>query len=111
MVSNKLLLMNRYSRLACRKKKHFRLATQVCFGQNWLKNNLSRCDHTSAPLGSTRETAKHFISECPAYTMVRTCTFRVPYISLSYILSKFGPEKLVQYIHKTGRTKSDCFPL
>ena len=108
--------INRYgiSRLACREKNHLRLATHMCSGQNWLKNNLSKRDHTSASIcprcGTAKETAQHFISECPAYAMVRICTFGVPYISLADILSNFGPEKLVQYINKTGRTKSDYFP-
>ena len=108
--------INRYgiSRLACREKNHLRLATHMCSGQNWLKNNLSKRDHTSASIcprcGTAKETAQHFISECPAYAMIRICTFGVPYISLADILSNFGPEKLVQYINKTGRTKSDYFP-
>ena len=108
--------INRYgiSRLACREKIHLRLTTHMCSGQNWLKNSLSKRDHTSAPLcprcGSAKETAQHFISECPAYATVRICTFGVPYISLSDILINFGPDKLIHYINKTGRTKTDYFP-
>ena len=83
-------------------------------GQNWLKDNLSKRDINTDPLCTkcqeSRETAHHFISECPAYATVRLELFGVPYISLADIITNFGPEKLIKYIYKTGRTKTDYFP-
>ena len=100
---------------AHQKKDPLRLLTHMYTGQNWLKDNLSKRDINTDPICTScrenRETANHFISECPAYATVRLEIFGVPYISLSDIITNFGPEKLLKYIYKTGRTKSDYFPI
>jgi hypothetical protein len=73
--------------------------------QNFLNNNISKrnpltessCQCCGAPIG----TAQHFISECPAYAIVRICIFGVPYISLQQIIEEYGISKLIEFINKS----------
>ena len=65
-----------------------------------------QCDYCN----ESKETAQHFISDCPAHAKVRMCIFGVPYISLEQIISEYGPKKLLEFIDKTGRTNSNYFP-
>ena len=103
------------NRMANKEKQQLRLITHLFTDQNWLKNNLSKRDKSSSPLclhcGTEKETANHFISECPAYATVRISIFGVPYISLSQIIAEYGTEKLTQFINKSGRFKTDYFPV
>ena len=102
------------NKLIYRKKDSLRLITHMFTGQNWLKDNLSKRDATTDPIctncGEERETAQHFIGECPAYATVRLEIFGVPYISLVDIINNFGPDKLLKFIQKSGRTSKDFFP-
>ena len=102
------------NKLACRKREPLRLLTHMLTDQNWLNNNLSKRDKTATPYCShcnnTKETARHFVSECPAYSTVRLQTYGFPYISLEQIISEFGPEKLIEFIKKSGRTDSNYYP-
>ena len=108
--------INRFglNRMACKKKQSLRILTHMLTDQSWLNNSLSKRNPLSTPIcqrcGETKETAQHFISECPAYAMLRICTFGIPYISLSQIIEEFGPGKLVDFINKTGRIKDNYFP-
>ena len=82
--------------------------------QNFLRNNLSKRDPNTSPwckhCPTIRETAQHFIGDCPAYAEVRLGIFGIPYISLEQIIDEFGPDKLIAYINKSGRTSFDYFP-
>ena len=77
--------------------------------QNWRKDNLSKRDTTKDPLckkfGENREAAHHFISECPAYATVRLDIFGFPYISLSNIITNFGPENWSNRFTKQGELR------
>ena len=102
------------NKLIYRKKDSLRLISHMFTGQNWLKDNLSKRDATTDPIctncGEERETAQHFIGECPAYATIRLEIFGVPYISLVDIINNFGPDKLIKFIQKSGRTSKDYFP-
>ena len=90
----------RFGNLAYQKKDPLRLLSHMYYilvkSQNWRKDNLSKRDTTTDPLctkfGENREAAHHFISECPAYATVRLDIFCFPYISLTNIITNFGPE-------------------
>ena len=102
------------NKLACKKKQSLRLLTHMFTNQNFLNNNLSKrntlVDPSCQRCGDPKETAQHFISECPAYATVRICIFGVPYISLQQIIEKYGISKLVEFINKSGRIDSSYFP-
>lgn len=103
------------NRLASKNKSSLRIITHMLTDQNFLRNNLSKRDPNTTPWCkhciTIRETARHFISDCPAYAEVRLRIFGVPYISLEQIIDEYSPEKLIAYINKSGRTNSDYFPI
>ena len=102
------------NRLACKKKQSLRILTHMFTNQNFLNNNLSKrntlVDPSCQRCGDPKETAQHFISECPAYATVRICIFGVPYISLQQIIEEYGISKLVEFINKSGRIDSSYLP-
>ena len=108
--------LNRFgsNRLASNKKSSIRLITHMFTDQNCLNNSLNKRNPIVSPqcdyCKESKETAQHFISDCPAHAKVRMCIFGVPYISLEQIISEYGPKKLLEFIDKTGRTNSNYFP-
>jgi hypothetical protein len=102
------------NRLACKKKQPLRTLKHMLTDQSWLNSSLSKRSPQTSPFckhcENIKETAQHFINDCPAYAMVRISIFGIPYISLPQIISEFGPEKLVEFLNKSGRIDKNYYP-
>lgn len=89
-------------------KNKLKIFTHMFSGQNHLANNHSKRDVTVVPYcrhcPSIKETAEHFLTACPAYSLPRIQTFGYPIITNMVTLYKiFKPSDIVKFVNATGR--------
>ena len=50
-----------------------------------------------------KETAEHFLAECPAYSLKRIQTFGIAATTIDYLVRNFDPKTIVKFANSTGR--------
>ena len=82
--------------------------------RGWLKANLSKRDPNTPPscphCPGVKETADHFIGNCPYYSTLRFQIFGNATTTITEIITNNKISKLEKYIKKSRRIDNDYYP-
>ena len=95
-------------------RKSMRELTHMFTGQNWLGSSHNKRNPDISPhcnhCVNVKETAEHFIGDCPAYALQRIQTFGVPYSNFADLVANNKTDKIVHFLNITGRLKNNYYP-
>ena len=97
---------NKLDKLPLHRKSDLRIFTHLISGQNHLAANESKRNSDISPhcqhCTNYKETATHFLGECPAYSNTRYKIFEETSITMTELL-KHKPQKIMEFVKKSGR--------
>ena len=92
-------------------KNNLRIFTQMISDQNHLANNHSKRDINVVPFcrhcPSTKETAEHFITACPAFSLQRMQNLGHAVTDMNELIKNHKPADIIKFINSTGRLNDD----